>query len=56
MLHNHSIRLEKISNSKKNMTNDGVMPIRGRVKKWQLAYFRPIVGYFGHIFSGPRPE
>ena len=32
------------------MKNDRVMPNKGRVPKWQLAYFRPNVGYFGHIF------
>ena len=25
-------------------------PIEGRAPKWQLAYFRPNVGYFGHNF------
>ena len=24
-------------------------PIEGHMPKWQLAYFRPNVGYFGHI-------
>ena len=24
--------------------------LEGRVQKWQLAYFGPKVGYFGHIF------
>ena len=32
------------------MKNDGVMPIRRSRKKWQLAYFGPEFGYFGHIF------
>ena len=25
--------------------------LEGRMLKWQLAYFGPKVGYFGHIFK-----
>ena len=31
------------------MKNDRFMPLEGRTLKWQLAYFGPKVGYFGHI-------
>ena len=27
--------------------------LEGRTLKWQLAYFGPKVGYFGHIFKNP---
>ena len=32
------------------MKNDRLCQLEGRTLKWQLAYFGPIVGYFGHIF------
>ena len=50
----HSIRLEKRTIKKKNvkigwkMTE--IFPLEGRAPKWQLAYFRPKVGYFGQMF------
>ena len=27
-----------------------IFPLEGRALKWDLAYFGPRVGYFGHIF------
>ena len=32
------------------MTESCPIELEGRVPMWQLAYFRPSVGYFGHIF------